>query len=691
MTRTFAALAGGLLLGAAVTLLVLRQPPAPEPVVRDIVDVPKMTVAVAERHRDTQFAEITTIRDVLALPSEFAQSEALYALAGRSDAAALQGLIFDANRIADDVVREQALSVLFYRLAETDPQSALALARTEYFRGLKALERTVWRAWARKNLEDALLAAKMQTSGRDQNVATQSLYGAFGYMGNETTDHIEAELGIGPDRSTRARFLYAMADRSPAEAIRFVESLPRGTERGEYLSWLAYYLSQFDPANAKAHANLFEDKTMRDGFRTVVASNAARSDPGATIDRILAAGNIRENQNEFLSAMRVLASEDLDQALQYFQQVESTTERQWIGSIIVGEMVDENPAEALAWARSNTRGDMASLEMSVLIQLARRDPQLAIAEAQRSSNVNRRDDLVSNVIGQIARDDPADAVRYLELVTAHGQRRQAEQQIVSQWMRSDPDAALEWVLGNDDATAERLLTSSAWTLVRNDIDAAVRILPRISGPQQQSMRMQIAQRMAVERSPADAQAFVRQFESEPGYQHLQSSVIEGVAQSDRMLARQMADQLTDPQARDAAYSRIVAQFVQDDPRTAAAMVASITDERYRANATAQVATGWYNVEPDAATRWVAALPPGSQRDDAVMHLAGQWREVTREQQAMIDSITDSDKRGQAKLRQVYNLMRTDPVRARELLEDPDIPSHARQQVELNLKNFSIAY
>lgn len=694
MLRPIAAALGGLIAGAA-TVWFLAQAPAPESaesVVRDIVSVPRMSDADAEVHRVSGYAGLQSIADIQALPSPFARLEALYVLAGRSSGEELQGLIFEANRIADEVERQDSLLVLFYRLGEIDPQSALALARTDYFRGVTMIERIVWRAWSRADLDDALFAAKTQTTAANQNKAAQALFAAHGFMGNDVTDRIHAELGIAPDRSNRAQYLYQMADRSPAEAVRFIESLPFGLERGEYVSWLAYHLARVDPASAESYAQLFEDSDVGDVYRSFVSSNAARANPRETVDRILASGNLRRDRNAFFNAMSMLASEDIDLAEQYLHQVTTQEEKQWISSIIIEHKVRKDPVEALAWARANEHGNQISaLEMSVLSQIAQKDPELALAEAQRASNVNFRDDLIATVVSHITHSDPKKAIGYLEQIVDRSQREQAASQIASRWLRDDPDAALDWILSNDTETADRMLMGSAHSLIRSDLDAAIRVLPRIRGPQQMNMRIQIAQNLAATRSPAEAQAFVRQFANEPGFDQLQTSLIQGVAHSDRMLARQMADQLTNPRTRDAAYAGIVGQFAQDDPRSAAAMLASMSDERYIGAATAEIATHWHNIDPDAANRWVASLPAGSRRDDAVMQLASQWRDLTREQQALIDSIVDDDKRGQAKLRRVYNLMRTDPARARELLDDPDIPSHHREQVEMNLKSFGIRY
>lgn len=693
MTRFIAAAAGGAILGALAVLWLVdtRDRPDDRTVVRDIVAVPAMSEQEAAAHREGRYAELDTVAAVYALPGDFARAEALHALAGRTDAAGAQKLIFEANRIAEDLVRLDALRILFARLAELDPPSALALARTEYFRGAGLLEQTVWRAWGRMNLEDALFAAKTQTTRTDRNMAAQGLFAAFDYMGNQTTERIEAELGVGPDRATRSRYLYLLADRSPGDAVAFIESAPQGRQRGEYIWWLAYYLSLRDPVAALAAADLFEQPSDAEQFRNHVRSSEARAQPREVIDRILASGNFARSRGEFASAIRTLASTDLDAALAYFDQARSIEEKQMIGSAVAAELVSRDPVEALTWARTNDAGSSyPRLEMSVLSAIAETDPQYALTEAQSSDSAEIRQNLLTNLVSRLARSEPHDAIAYMELIEDQALRQQTESQLVSSWMRNDPDAALDWVLGQDDEAVSRLLDQSAWALIRTDIDAAIRVLPRLTDEQQQQWRLQITHRLA-ETRPEDAQAFVGRFEGKPGYDQMQASLIAAIASKDAAQARQMADQISNPKARDSAYAAIAGETANKDPRAAIAMLSSIRDAHYRGMATAQVANNWHARDPGAADRWVASLPAGSVRDDAIMHLAMRWQRPGAEQRALIDSIADEHKRGQAKLRLVYNLMRTDPAAARTLLEDPDIPSYQRQQVETMIKSGAVRF
>ena len=99
--------------------------------IRDLDNVPRMSDAIAKQYREDRYDNLRTIEQILALPTDFARTEALYMLAGRSDSGSVQNLIYEANRIASAIDRDTALTILFSRLTELDPPSALAVARYE--------------------------------------------------------------------------------------------------------------------------------------------------------------------------------------------------------------------------------------------------------------------------------------------------------------------------------------------------------------------------------------------------------------------------------------------------------------------------------------------------------------------------------------------------------------------------------
>ncbi len=691
MARTTIALVAGILFGglAAVAILNVQRgdDTTPDPVVRDIVDAPTMNDETAEQHRVEQYVGISGVEQLMSLPSSFARSAAMHALAGRADSAGIQNLIFEADRVADDGERLRLLEILFFRLAELDPQSALVLARTGSFAGVSTLEHVVWYAWAHADLDEALFAAKTQTSAAQQRSAARSLYAAFGYLGNETTDRIEAELGISPDRSTRAQYLYRLADRSPEEAIEFINTLADDVHRGEYVRWLASRLAGEDPHAALAHVNLFRRSADGKRYESSVKSSLARQDPRGTIEQLLASGKSMRTSSELHTAMQALARSDLDAARQYFDAARSTEDRMMLGSVIAREMARVDPEGAVVWARSEGRGRSLNLLMSVISTIAESDPQRALDEALKLSDVRHSGGLVSTVISHIARDDPAAAAAAVDQLQDREHKQMASQQLVSSWIQNDPDAAISWLMDQDDESKRGVLQMAVTQLAYSDVDAALRLLPQLDDKSQVSLRQQIAAQLAMTRSTAEAQAFVRQFENQPGYDQLQASIVSAISQTDPRAAKQMADQLAPGKGRDRAYLQLVSEQAMTNPELAASWLNNISDERLQGAAIGTIAAQWGRNDPEAALQWVRALSPGRPRDTAIMHLAGDWRTPTREQLDLINSIEDANIRGQAKMQRIYRLMETNPGAARALLEDDDIPNHLREQLELMLAQY----
>jgi hypothetical protein len=656
--------------------------PDSDVVVRDIRQISTMAEADAEVHRTERYAKLQTIEQVIALPSDFARSEALYAIAGRADSASLQKLIFEANRVADDASRKAMLDVLFFRLAELDPRSALALARNDELQSTRALEQIVWKVWARRDLEDALFAAKTESTATRQHAAAQDLLAAFGYMGNAITDRIEAELGIGPDRSTRSAFIRQLADRAPEEAIKFIESYEQGAIREEMLSTLAFYLATRAADDAPRYAGSFAREADAKRYDAVVNNAFLYDNPKVVIDAWLANGaSDATSRSEFQQAVRALAGSDLEAALQYYENATSEDARRAFGSAIASEMVKQDPHAALAWARENDRSPMQSLEYTVIRQIVLIDPQLAMAEAQNIRDAGMRSSMVSSVVHLLANEDPASAAQLLAQIPDEQARFQASARLVSVWIDRDPDSAIDWILSQDVPQSANLLQTAVGRLARSDADAAIRLLPRLDEGAQYGMRQTIARQLALSESAERALNFVRQFEGQEGYDTLQASVIGGIAQQDPLEAKRLADQLPSGAAKDAAYAGLVQQRAHTNPAEAAQWAETIGDENYRMSALGQVANQWSRSDPAAAERWLSGLPEGRNRDAAISMAAGAWGKPDEQQTQLIDSINDRNMRSQAKFRLAYRMLRSDPLAARKMMQDPDITDEQRKQIE----------
>lgn len=668
-------------MGAAAVFLLQPAPPvAGSEAVRDIVDVPVMSVEAADQHRDEQYQRLTTIQEVVALPTEFARAEAAHALAGRSDSATLQGLVFEATRLANEQQRESLLNILFFRLSEADPRSALALSRDGEFDLLPTLQRTVWMTWAQNDLDAAIFEAKTQTSVTDANKAAQSLYAAFGFMGNATTERIEAELGIAPDRATRARYIYRKADRSPPDTIEYINNESNATAQREYTSWLAYYLSMDDAIAALGYANLFEDQNNRARYRSILNQIIARANPRLTLDRLLAS-DATMTSGMMREAAEALSELELDVAMEYYQATRNRELRQSLGQVVANKLAKQDVEEALIWARANDGVEFPYLEHTVISYLATTDPEAAMREAAKSYDPTNGGQLLGTIVGQISRSNPATVVAFLEQMEPSPQRNDAEQRLAMTWMRQDASAAMDWILTRDEETRGRLVQSSIRRLADSDVDAAIRMLPLLDDAGQIAARQQIVQQLASSRSTEEAQDFVRQFEGQAGHDQLLTSMIYGIARRDPSKARQLVEQLPRGTARDQAYSQLLTQQARSDPAAAARMLGNVSSEPMQAMAATQIAAQWYRADAAAATRWANQMQPGPVRDSTIIGMARHWNTPNAAQIQMIESIQSREKRSQAKIQRIYGLLQTNPGAVQQLLEDKDFTDEQRAQLE----------
>jgi hypothetical protein len=691
MSRIIASLVAGVFVGAALSYVIVdyrnnavtNHEPAPVSTLRQI---PKMSERDAEIHRTARYETLKSVADILALPSEFAQTEATYILAGRSNSSGIQTLIYEASGIAATTNRDRALAILFARLTELDPASALAMARTREFAHTSDLESEVWRNWGRYDLDGALVAAQMQSSIARRNVAAQALFTAYGYLGNEFTDRIEDELGIRPDSTLRARYLYKLADQSAVLAIEYINRIVSSTEKSETIGWLASHLVRTDPERAPGYADLITDPVLRERYENTVSARLAAVDPRATLDRLLVSTGISPDESEIWSAMRAMVSQDIESSLLYFEQMRSSDHKRNFAYLISWELAQNDPARAISWAKDN-EDEHRMMTSRVLSEIAKHDPELAMLEAGKIKHASRRSNAYSRILRTMAESDPVSAAEMIKGIENITEREQAEQQVVSKWATTDPDAAIQWVMESDSKNKESALEHIGQTLAATDIDAAIRLLPKLDEKTSKKWRLKIAQQLGNQQSAAAAQSFISRFEGNEDYSKLQLAVVRGLAQQDIVAAKVMVDQMPSGSERDSAYAQMIRIRAQTDPREAAVWISSISDEQQRGYAVGQLAGAWHEQDPAAAARWADNLPRGSKRDDAIIGMASRWQEITPSRQLMLDSIGNVEKQEQATLSRIRIIARTDWRKAQSMLNNLSVSNSDRARSQRYIDYF----
>jgi hypothetical protein len=554
----------------------------------------------------------------------------------------------------------------------------------------RSIEGTIWRTWSKLDLDAALEHARGLSSPADKNLAAQTMLAAYGYLGNATTERIEEELGIRADGNARARYLYNIADRSPAEAASWIQSLP-SMQQPEAVRWLAGYLGRRDSGDMLAYVGLFQNPQHRKMFEDVIRAAYAQEHPERFLARMPPGSLTGARGGEYRVALRALAARDIDRAIEYYDGLRSPNDRMMLGAVIAGELAGRDPERAIQWALEQDTSN-ANLVVSVLSQIAAVDPARALLAIEQVDNPQVRRQALGSVVMNAAHSDPQAARAYVNNIADPRDREMAMNSFYGAWLANDPAAALEHLLGAEVKNADSHIARAGFSLAMNDVDAAIRTLPRVDGQVAAQWRTAIAQQLVQQRGAEAARRFIEQQRGQPGYDQMQAAVVNELADQDIYAARQMIDGMPAGSVRDQSYAAVVSRHAYNNPREAAAWLASIEDEGMRAMASQQVAGAWHQTDPQGAMNWVLNQPASAARDDAILGLsANQVNQGGTLATDLIEKIEDPQKRRQAYIMQVWNVARTDQEQARSLLRGIDLTDEERRQIETEISRRSEMY
>ena len=648
---------------------------------RDLTDEADMSAVEAETHRRDRYESIRTIEDTVALPTDFAETEALYVLAGRADADELQNLIHQAARIREKTDREAALGILFLRMTELDPRSAIAIARSPAFGADRSIERSVWRSWGRLDLEAAIAAAE-EGNDRQRNLAAQALYASLRGVDDSRTDLIRAALGVNPGRNVRTQRLYALADESPSDAIRYIESLQPRTEQQELFRQLAAYLSRKGYVGEGDYAQAIRSRLNRQVFEQTMLTQRTQSDPEAVLEDLLRSNQRSpQSQNRIHYALAQLAERDPDKAVQYLDRLPKASMQRSVKSLVATALARSDPARAIAWLREDESADSQIVLSGVLGEIAQRDPQLALSEAQSIADRRLRDQAYASIVMTAAQNDPVQATDFVELIEDPSLRQASVSQIAAQWSQFDVDSAVAWLTTLDPGDQHNAFEQLGQNLAYADIDRAIELLPRLPAGSAGRLKLQIASQMIEQKTFDEAQVFVEQFKGTEEYPQMQVALVSQLVATDTERALQMASSVEDPRIRDQLYTSIVVQQAARDPQRALHMLDSISDQNARTSAAGQIAYNWFAQDPAAAKAWMRGLPGGARRDTAIMAMATLGGNPASVSWEMVESINDDAMRKQAMLAHISQLSQTDAAEAVRLLGFVELTEPERRQYE----------
>jgi hypothetical protein len=382
--------------------------------------------------------------------------------------------------------------------------------------------------------------------------------------------------------------------------------------------------------------------------------------------------------------MDSLAEQDIERALSYLARVTNRRDFENLANVVASRRARQDPERALAWARENDTLD-GDTYRQVLMTIAADAPEFAMQQAQALTNPMQRYQATMTIAMSVSHRDPEKAIALIEQIPDGRERQNLGESLTDHWVRTDPDGALSWLLKSELADSEAVMTRAAQSLAREDLDGAMRWLPRIGEEHQSAWRSAIAANLALQQSPAAAETFIARFQHSPDYPQLVASVAAGVARTDVEAAFRMAERIPSESARDSLYVQLIERQGQENPQQAAGRLALIADASSRSTATTQLAAAWAEQDPAAAEHWARNLASDVDRDHAITGLVWSWDELTPSRQALLESVTDPKVRRQGLMNHVWRVARSDVRRAESILGDIDLTDEERRLMERRLR------
>lgn len=699
-------------------------PTAAEPRVEACPDPEAVTVSQAPPPVPAACAsayEGMTPVDLLALPTDFEQTAALYAMAQQADVETLKGHINDTLSIAVAGERAAALSILFSRFADLDPAESLAHYNELDLQGQSGILFPMFSGWAKNDLTAAIERAKTVTNPADRRTADRAILQANASAPAEELEWIASQLGRSGQISNRAsnEALARRAQTEPEAAARTAMALQNPQARMESLAWVVNTWAERDADAAIAFVRGLEEPAMRARLGQIVMSQVAQRSPEKAL-RLVDTQPSQQQQVMVQTVIMTMARTDPQKALRVVGTLQTQQEKlnaysglfsQWaqvdpagagaalegltgipidnkfsMASQIAQAMAASDPEAALEWAwRWDEQAGSPSRQHrwtwdNVVSQIANSDPNRALALAAELPEGSRRTNLVSNSLAQLAATDPLAALDQLDLVPSGQPRRSAMRNVVSNWAQSDPVMAMDWVMTLPPDQRPEALQSVSWSVISSDLALALAYTDDMNPQEKTQWISQLIDDYAME-DPQAAIAWLAEYEHLPQYGEWIGTIAQTRVVDDPRWALKLLARIEEPRQLQAAQLQIIHTWVQFDPIAAGKWWHRQPNEDRDLAVLGDLVSLWSSQDRDAARKWVLRLSDSGERDRALIAYLQNAGHDQADYAKWTLEIENPDMRFQAYQQQLWTLMNGDASRIDEWLQNARLDSDQKAQLQ----------
>lgn len=677
---------------------------------------PRISQAEAKTHRERHYENLNSVEDVVSLPTDFSETEALYAIAGRAGKDELIVLIQQAMALSNRFDRRAALQILYGRFIEIDPAAALDYLDQSQLDIDQQLIRSMFYSLAKADLNQAVDLANAYTNVRRRRIAGGSVLRAISELAPHRLEQVASTLADHHRVDQyKATVLSSLASVDPYAAAEKALAVS-GTQRYRSIRSVASVWGRTAPEQALGFATNITNKSVRDMFLNSVIHRWVADDPEGAVQVLLAYEDPVIRSSAITAGLASLASTVPDQALLLADQLGASERQKAYQSIFAGwantdvrgaaeavailpghasmdvlsqvayQYASQHPDEALVWMEQLPANQRRMVAGQVVSVMAQSDPETALAYIS-GLDANTNPQVLAQVVDQIARHQPQVAASYVKNLTPGSQRDQLMLRVARNWAHQDPDGALAWVSSVDPAKAEGVMREIVPRLAMRDPDLAATMLDRATGEARSQWISNIAAGYA-NRDAQTALTFLEQYKNEPVYEQAVAGIVPHLAHRDPQQAMNIVMGLGEDQQH--LVGTVIGQWGEYDLEGARRWLQNASPE-VRAQGVGALAGSWAQHDYQGALSWVSGLPQDQTRDQALAALVTTAPSVSQAR-SVFSRIDSQDARSGASMALFYKFLSVgDRAAARRFANDSAVSDDMRQRMLSILKNPNNAF
>ncbi|MGI9285886.1 MAG: hypothetical protein ACR2P1_10900 [Pseudomonadales bacterium] len=416
------------------------------------LDITLLSEEDARQQRAENYQSVRGIADILSLPTQFAQTEALVALAVRSDVNTIIELLGDARGVSPGSTQRQMLTVLLSRFAELDTPLALEYLQSSGLANkAPRLLDFLFGAWAKTNLNSALRGAQQLSDPQHIQIAGDAILQAHMEHGEELAQDIKARL---PSQYNAERYAFTaltqLASSAPAEAIKKALLVKDRQMRDSAVFSIVNTWAQQDLLAATDHVLNLPDGRFKDELQQTIAQHYAKQSPATVMEWIESNFEGQQRGNMMQSALGQIAQRNPELAISFLEKLPAAQRDLNMLHNVGTAWARKDPHAAVDWINKQEQEVAATMLSLIAQEWAMRDPQAA-GEYVENLSATTRQQWISSVASGYAQRDPAAALSWLQQYNTEQGYANALDNVLSQWAYSDPPAALAYIERQPDA------------------------------------------------------------------------------------------------------------------------------------------------------------------------------------------------------------------------------------------------